>query len=249
MYLLPTVQVTPRGLWGRSGRSAFMTLAAWLGQSEASDPGHRDARHGGAAAERAVPSAQGSAAAEHATAGDQAAAEEDLALRYLAAFGPASAADLRTWSGLPRSAEVLARLRPRLRTFRDASGRELLDLPDAPLPDPGTPAPVRFLPEYDNLLLAHADRRRIVPEALRAWTEVGWGSVLVDGFVAARWRRSTEEGVSVLRVESFTTLASAASGDVVREGQLLLAILGSRSGGEDGEVRLLDRSGRRPSPG
>ena len=80
------------------------------------------------------------------------------------AFGPASVLDLQNWSGLTRLKAVFERLRPELLTVRDEQGRELFDLPDAPRPDPDVPAPVRFLGEYDNALLGHADRRRIIPE-------------------------------------------------------------------------------------
>lgn len=117
---------------------------------------------------------------------------DDVLLRYLAAFGPATAADVSTWSGLTGMAEVLGRLRPQLRAFRDESGRELLDLPDAPRPDPATPAPTRFLPEYDNVLLSHADRRRVVADDDRKRIVYAPGSahgtVLHDGFVRATWR-------------------------------------------------------------
>jgi hypothetical protein len=153
MYLLPTVQVTPRGLWGASGRSAFTTLERWVGAPPAP---RRD--------------------------------PASLVRRYLKAFGPASAGDAQTWSRLPSLREVLEGLGPDLRTFRDEDGRELFDVPRAPLADPDTPARVRFLPEYDNVFLSHKERSRIVADVTSVWTGVGWGILLLDGFVAGRWK-------------------------------------------------------------
>jgi hypothetical protein len=115
-----------------------------------------------------------------------------IARRYLAAFGPASVADMQAWSGVTRLGETFERLRPELIPFRDEAGRELFDLPDAPRPDPSTCAPVRFLADFDNLLLSHVDRTRFGPDPDRkaiAYQQVGPlpGALLVDGFVAGRW--------------------------------------------------------------
>jgi hypothetical protein len=131
---------------------------------------------------------------------------DGLLLRYLAAFGPATSRDAGTWSRLTGLGDVFDRLRSQLRTFRDERGRELFDLPDAPRPDPDTPAPVRFLPEYDNLLLSHADRARFgigdrnrFAQAVHPFK----GSVLVDGEVHAMWHSQHDRaaGRVVLVVE------------------------------------------------
>jgi winged helix DNA-binding protein len=114
-----------------------------------------------------------------------------LVLRYLSAFGPASVMDMQNWSGLTRLRNVFERLRPQLVIFSDEHGKELFDLPDAPRPEPGVPAPVRFLGQFDNVLLGHADRRRIIPEDFPWDTAVAHGrfvnSLLVDGTLRAIW--------------------------------------------------------------
>ena len=106
-----------------------------------------------------------------------------MVLRYLGAFGPASVMDCQEWCGLTRLSDVFERLRPQLVTFRAETGRELFDLPDAPRPDADTPAPVRFLPQYDNLLLGHADRSRVISDEVRALPS----PTLWVGSVAGRW--------------------------------------------------------------
>ena len=117
-------------------------------------------------------------------------------LRYLAAFGPAGVADARNWSRLTGLRAVFERLRPRLRSFRDEGGRELFDVPDGLLPDPDTPVPVRFLPEYDNVVLGHEDRSRVLMGAGpgQPWPRGRWlGSLLYDGFFRAYWTLTEAE--------------------------------------------------------
>ncbi len=141
--------------------------------------------------------------------GDHAEAEasaDSLVLRYLAAFGPAAVADIRTWSGLTGLREVVNRLRPELRGFRDESGRELLDVHDGLLPDPETPAPPRFLPEYDNVLLSYADRSRVLGglgPGLPFPRGRAIGTLLYDGFYRANWKIDQDAGVATLTVDRF----------------------------------------------
>src|SRR5256885_15373399 len=126
---------------------------------------------------------------------------DDLARRYLAAFGPASAADMRLWSGLAMR-ETFERLRPRLKGFRNEQGVELFDLPRAPRPDPSLPVPVRLLPDFDNILLAHADRTRILPPGkhLGMFSSNGDAGIgparrLCPGNVGAGQRRSGDHSI------------------------------------------------------
>jgi hypothetical protein len=152
---------------------------------------------------------------------------DEVVLRYLGAFGPASVIDMQNWSGLTRLRETFERLRPRLLTFRDEAGRELFDLPDAPRPDPGVPAPVRFLGEYDNVLLGHADRTRIIPADF-PWKEMlapgRWVSnFLVDGMLRGTWwverdgRRS-----ATLAIRPFGRLSRAEREEVAAEAERMV---------------------------
>jgi hypothetical protein len=151
---------------------------------------------------------------------------EDMVLRYLGGYGPASVADAQAWSGLTRLRAVFERLRPRLRTFRDARGPELFDLPDAPRPDPDTPAPVRFLAPFDNLLLAHADRTRVISEEDRGivFTRNGivQGTILVDGTVRGMWRIDRRRDGATVSVTAFRRVSTKDSTALVDEGQRLL---------------------------
>ncbi|HEV8669230.1 MAG TPA: winged helix DNA-binding domain-containing protein [Candidatus Limnocylindria bacterium] len=191
-FLLPLVQVPPRGMWGASAQARHTSLEAWLGKDPADD-----------------------------TSADK------LMVRYLRAFGPATVADARIWSRLSGLREVFERLRPRLRTFRDEKGRELLDVPDGALPDSDTPAPPRFLPQYDNVFLSHEERSRIVRDDLR-WSqrsvmEGRFGTVLVDGFIGATWKIAHEGGRATLCVESALPLGRRDLDAVAAEGMRLLA--------------------------
>lgn len=155
---------------------------------------------------------------------------DELVMRYLAAFGPATIADMQAWSGMTRARDVFERLRSRLRTFRDERGRELFDLPRAPRPGPDTPAPPRFLPDYDNILLAHADRTRILgPEKHLGMFDsnaVIKGSLLLDGFVRAIWIPIKGERSSKLLITPFDEpIQKQDRGPVVEEGLRLLTFL------------------------
>jgi hypothetical protein len=159
---------------------------------------------------------------------------ETLVLRYLAAFGPASAKDVQVWSGLTRMAALLQTLRPRLRVFRDEDGRELYDLPDAPIEEADAPAPVVFLPEFDNAVLGHADRSRILHPDDRPLVMPGWSivrpTVLVDGFVAATWSRKGP----LVEIAPFRPLAAADRSSVAAEAERLVGFVAP---GEAPEVR------------
>jgi hypothetical protein len=151
---------------------------------------------------------------------------DQVVLRFLAAFGPAGVADVRIWSGMPGAREVVDRLRPRLRSFTDANGRELLDLPEAPRPDDDTAAPVRFLPEYDNVLLSYAHRERVIPDGRAVPLPPGdgarAGTVLVDGDVRATWAVTPSEQETRLTVAATPSLTAAETAEVSEEAEQLL---------------------------
>ena len=162
---------------------------------------------------------------------DPAPSPADVVLRYLAAFGPATAADVQKWCGLTRLAPVLVGLAPQLVTFRDDQGKLLYDLPDAPRPGPDAPAPVRLLAPFDNLLLSHADRSRILPEEYRSrvMTVNGLvpGTLLVDGLVAGSWELTTDPaGRRLALVRPFTPLTRRDREAAEAEAARLLAFAG-----------------------
>jgi hypothetical protein len=149
----------------------------------------------------------------------------EVVLRYLRAFGPASTADIRTWSWLTGVREIVEPLRPRLRAYRDERGRELLDVEDGHIADPDLPAPVRFLPQYDNVFLSHDDRSRI-NGALSWGLDFGWkGVVLVDGFITGTWRVRREKKTATMTIELGRVLTRAERADLDGEGARMRAFL------------------------
>ncbi len=195
-YLVPMVQIPPRGLWSGHGLPTFTTCGAWLGRSFAAGP-----------------------------------SPDEMVMRYLAAFGPATIGDIQSWSGLVRVREFTQRLRPRLRTFRDEKGRELFDVPRGLLPDPETEAPPRFLPDYDNALLAHDDRTRILAHEHRR--PVGRPTVLVDGFAIGFWKVTREGGRAILNIEALARLSKKDVVAVSNEGARLLDFVAADSQTKD----------------
>jgi Winged helix DNA-binding domain len=152
-------------------------------------------------------------------------AREQLVRRYLGGFGPASRTDIADWAGLPVKdvTSVLARMR--VRRFRDESGTELVDLPRAPIPDPDTPAPVRFLPVWDAVLLAHARTTGILPEEHRSKvfstrTPQSVATFLVDGTVSGTWTYAKGR----IRLEPFGRLDQSTRRQLEEEAEGLAAL-------------------------
>ncbi|MFE2555886.1 winged helix DNA-binding domain-containing protein [Streptomyces sp. NPDC059352] len=154
---------------------------------------------------------------------------DETVLRYLGAFGPASVKDMQTWCGLTHLGAAFERLRPRLLVFQDERGTELFDLPDAPRPDEDTPAPPRFLPEFDNLLLSHADRTRVVtPEnRSRSWKgNQAFRVFLLDGVLAGLWHlEETKERVT-MAIEPFEAIDRRQREELLAEAERTLEVMG-----------------------
>ncbi len=166
----------------------------------------------------------------------------DLILRYLAAFGPAAVRDVQMWSGRTQLKTSVEEMRPELRTFHDESGNELFDLPDAPLPPADTPAPPRFVPDYDNLILSHAERRRVVPDEHRKKVFLSAARVratfLVDGFVHGVWKIEKQRKTATLVIEPFEPLSREDRDTLSDEGERLVRFVAEPQGTETFGVRF-----------
>ena len=157
----------------------------------------------------------------------------ELVLRYLAAYGPASVKDMQTWSGLTKLAPAFEAVRDQLVEFAGEDGRTLYDLPDGPRPDPDTPAPVRFLPDYDNVFLGFADRFRTQPPYAKDRMVVVNGYVAtftVDGFIAGNWTQSRKKDVLTLSLAAVPQAEQAEIADVEEEGAAMGAFLADGTG-------------------
>jgi hypothetical protein len=202
-YLVPVVQVTPRGVWGKALQPKITTLDGWLGRPSAS-----------------------------------ALSVDELVIRYLRAFGPASTADIRAWSWLGGVRAIVDRLRSNLCVYRDEHGRELYDVRDGMFCDRAAPAPVRFLPQYDNLFLAHADRARIMDGVRWDSSFLHHGTVFVDGFLSGAWKLSGQKREATLVVELRTRMTRTERQHVRREAERLLLFRTPDARARRLEVRL-----------
>ncbi len=153
----------------------------------------------------------------------------ELVFRYLAAFGPASVTDMQTWSGLPKLQETFEKLKPDLITYRDEGRRELFDLPNLSLPGGDLPAPARFLPEFDNLLLSHSNRRRVLADEYRSKVYLPGlrvaATILVDGFVRGMWKIEKTKNMATLEIVPFNKLIKQDRAALAEEGERLVRFI------------------------
>lgn len=149
-----------------------------------------------------------------------------LVLRYLAAFGPATVTDLQKWSGIPKLKAAVEKLKHELVTYRDETKRELFDLPELPIIDADTPASIRFLPEFDNILLAYDKRTRIIANEYKSKVYLPGlrvaATLLIDGFVGGVWRMSTKKKITTLEIEPFHKLSKTNYDVLIEEAEKLV---------------------------
>jgi len=156
----------------------------------------------------------------------------ELMFRYLAAFGPASVTDAQTWSGM-KLKDTFEKLRPELQTYRGDGRTELFDLPGVQLPAQDVPAPARFLPEYDNLLLSHSNRVRVIADEYRSKVYLPGlrvaATILVDGFVRGAWKVEKTKATATLLIEPFDTLTKKDRAALTEEGERLVRFVEPKS--------------------
>ncbi len=201
-YLLPVVQVPPRGLWGQSATATYALLRDWVGRE---DPGY-EAR--------------------------------EVVRRYLAGFGPASVADAQQWCGRKGLRAAFDELGDELAVLTGPDGKtKLYDLVDGPRPGADVPAPVRLLPEWDNVLLSFADRTRVIDDdrrkAIMSVNGINDAAVLVDGRVEATWKAAPGKAGGTIAVAPFGKLTTAVRGEIEAEAHALLAAMGDGYAGGD----------------
>jgi hypothetical protein len=203
---LPLVQVPTDDSWAFPSSAAFAAADGWLARS-------------------AVPEASSAAPGTLGALAGLAA----LVRRYLGGFGPATVKDAQRWSGVSDLQPAFEALRPQLVTFRDDKRRELFDLPDAPRPPADTTAPVRFVPDFDNLVLGHDDRRRIVADehrpALVTKNLLVKACFLVDGFVAGTWAIARARSTAILTLAPFAALSRPTRAALEAEADALLGFV------------------------
>ncbi|MFH8485640.1 winged helix DNA-binding domain-containing protein [Streptomyces longisporoflavus] len=213
--LIPMAQLPPRGLWQQKAGVRNLPLATWLER----DTTPTTLSTTPTLTRPTTPTIPTTPVAVPPEAEDP--AGQQLVRRYLAGYGPAATGDIRAWSGLAGLPAAVKAMRNELITFRDERGRTLLDLPDAPRPSPDTPAPVRFLPAFDNAILGYQDRSRIIDDAHLGLSVAGQRAVLVDGRVAATWTTHDHQ----LSVTPLRPLSSAEREAITEEADDLAVFL------------------------
>ncbi|RJE88547.1 winged helix DNA-binding domain-containing protein [Paenibacillus sp. 1011MAR3C5] len=216
--LVPLAQIPPRGIWGQGGAARHVPLAHWL------ETGPVNQRIDGA---NDVQGHENDGITRSGTAGSD--TDENIKLmlfRYLGAFGPASVKDMQAWSGLTRLKPYVQEWAPELECFKDEAGNELYDLRGAPLPPEDTPAPPRYLSEFDNMLISYSDRTRIMPAAYKSRIITINGLVrstfLTDGFVRGTWTIEENKESATLRLQPFEPINDDDLESLREEGTRLL---------------------------
>lgn len=241
--LVPLVQVPPRGLWARSGPIAHTTAETWLTTEPAGAERGVTQSDG---AQRSGASRDGAPSGGAESGGAQSNGGLNLAglvRRYLGAFGPATVRDIQTWSGLTRLSEVVESIRQDLLVLRDENDRELFDLPEAPRPDAETPAPPRYLYDFDNLLLSHADRTRVITDDFQRHSFRPHGPVpsvvLIDGVTGGDWTINRTKTAATLHVRTYRHPSPQLTEELTTEGANLLAFAAADTDHHDVQVQVV----------